>query len=81
MFSHTTTVDQSGRITLPQPVLAALGVRASRKIKIIIELTETGVVIKSEHLATPITDRIAAMELPVADWEQMEQEIQAGRLE
>ena len=33
------------------------------------------------HSDTPITERIAAMYLPVFDWEQMEREIEAGRLE
>ena len=28
----------------------------------------------------PITECIAAMDLPVADWDQMEREIEAGRL-
>jgi hypothetical protein len=39
------------------------------------------VVIKPKDLAHPITDRIVSTLLPVADWDQMEREIQAGRLE
>lgn len=81
MFSQTTTIDRNGRITLPQPILAALGVHTLSKAEVTVELTEIGVVIKSKRSVTPLTDRIAAMGLPVADWTQMEQEIEAGRLE
>ncbi len=80
MFAQRITIDQSGRITLPKQILNALGVSASREAEVVIELTKIGVVIKSKHPVTPITARIAAMDLPVADWGQMEQEIEAGRL-
>ena len=79
MFTQTITIDRAGRITLPKQILDALGVRPEAEV--VIELTETGLVIKPKHLITPITERIAAMNLPVADWDQMEQEIEAGRLE
>jgi len=59
--------------------LTALGVDPSQKIEAIVELTDTGIVIKPKLSGTPITDRIAAMDMPVADWEQMEQEIKAGK--
>jgi len=80
MFAQRITIDQSGHITLPKQILNALGVSASREAEVVIELTRTGVVIKPKHPVTPITARIAAMDLPVADWNQMEQEIEAGRL-
>jgi AbrB family looped-hinge helix DNA binding protein len=79
MSVQTTTIDQAGRITLPKQILDALGVHPEAEV--VIELTETGVVIKPKHSTTPITERIAGMNLPVADWDQMEQEIEAGRLE
>ena len=79
MFTQTITIDRAGRITLPKQILDALGVYPEAEV--VIELMETGVVIKPKHLITPITERIAAMNLPVADWDQMEQEIEAGRLE
>jgi hypothetical protein len=44
------------------------------------EVTRRGLLIRSKRSDTPITDRIAAMSLPVAEWEQMEREIEAGRL-
>jgi bifunctional DNA-binding transcriptional regulator/antitoxin component of YhaV-PrlF toxin-antitoxin module len=75
------TIDRSGRVVLPQPALEVLGVPASVESEVLIELTSTGVVLKPKPAATPITQRIAAMNLPVADWAQMEQEIDAGRAE
>jgi len=79
MSTQTITIDRAGRITLPKQILDALGVYPEAEV--VIELMETGVVIKPKHPITPITERIAAMNLPVADWDQMEQEIEAGRLE
>ncbi len=79
MFTQTVTIDRAGRITLPKQILDALGVRPEAEV--VIELMETGLVIKPKHPITPITERIAAMNLPVAAWDQMEQEIEAGRLE
>lgn len=79
MFTQTITIDQAGRITLPKQILDALGVHPEAEV--VIELIETGVVIKPKYPISPITERIAAMNLPVADWDQMEQEIEAGRLE
>jgi bifunctional DNA-binding transcriptional regulator/antitoxin component of YhaV-PrlF toxin-antitoxin module len=80
MLAQKVTIDQAGRIALPKRILNALGVQVSHEAEVVIELTKTGVVIKPQHPATPITTRIAAMDLPVADWDQMEQEIEAGRL-
>ncbi len=79
MFAQTITIDQAGRITLPKQILDALDLHPEAEV--IIELTETGVVIKPKRSITPVTERIAALGLPVADWDQMEQEIEAGRLE
>ena len=81
MFTQTITIDRAGRITLPKQILDALGVSTSHEVEVVIELTETGAMIRPANIPTPITARIGAMELPVADWEQMEQEIEAGRLE
>ncbi len=79
MFAQTIPIDQGGRITLPQQILEALGVQPEAEV--VIALTETGVVLKPKYAVTPITDRLAAMNLPVSDWERMEQEIEAGRME
>ncbi len=77
MFTQTVTIDQSRRIVLPEQVLDALGITV--KDKIIVEVTQAGAIIKPER-ATPITDEIASMNLPVTDWEQMEREIEEGRI-
>jgi bifunctional DNA-binding transcriptional regulator/antitoxin component of YhaV-PrlF toxin-antitoxin module len=81
MFAQTGVIEQDGRIALPQQILDALGIRTSRQTEVIVELTEAGVVIKPMASAHPITDRIVSMSLPVADWDQMEREVEAGRLE
>jgi hypothetical protein len=45
--------------------------------EVVVSLTNAGVLIKPKNLS-PITDRIAAMGLPVANWEQMETESERG---
>lgn len=80
MLAQTGTIDRNGRITLPQQILDALGVHTSQEMEVLVEMTEEGVIIKPKHLAHPITERIAAMALPVDDWGQMEQETELGRL-
>lgn len=47
--------------------------------ELIIELKDIGAVIKPQYSVAPITERIAAMNLPVSDWEVMEEEIVAGK--
>jgi AbrB family looped-hinge helix DNA binding protein len=79
MLAQTITIDQAGRITLPKQILDAL--KLQPETELVIEVIETGIVIRPKHLAAPLTERIAAMNLPVANWEQMEREIEAGRLE
>lgn len=74
----TTTVDRQGRVKLPRQILEALGVQ--NETEIIIEITASGALIKPRQTLTPVTEKIAAMNLPVADWEQMEREIEEGRL-
>ncbi|MGQ9628473.1 MAG: AbrB/MazE/SpoVT family DNA-binding domain-containing protein [Anaerolineae bacterium] len=63
-------MDPEGRITLPQEILNALGLQPEKEV--IIELTEGALIIRPKD---SITSRIAAMNLPVSDWEIMEQEI------
>ena len=77
MFRQRVSIDQAGRILLPKQILDALGVEPESEV--ILELNEKAVSIKAQHSATPITDRLAEMNLPVADWEQMENEIDVGR--
>ncbi len=78
MTPHTVMIDQAGRITLPKSALDALGIGPDEEV--ILALTDEGLIIKPKHATAAITERIAAMNLPVTDWETMEQEIEAGRL-
>ena len=43
----------------------------------LVELTAKGIFIRPKLSATPITEKIANMNLPVSDWAQMEKEIEA----
>ena len=79
MTTQTAKVDRSGRISLPKPVRELLHLRAGGHV--IIELRGKEVTLRAQESAASITDRIAALELPVGDWEQMEREIEVGRLE
>jgi len=74
---ETSTIDQEGHIVLPKKILDAAGI--DTETEVIIELTQDGVLLKSRQNLYPITKRIARMSLPVADWEQMEHEIEMGR--
>jgi AbrB family looped-hinge helix DNA binding protein len=77
MLSQMSTIDKNGRVAIPKPMLDALGITSDSEV--VIELTDAGIVIKSTNLTLSITQRIADMNLPVADWDEMEQEIDAGR--
>ena len=79
MVVDTATIDEAGRISLPREALDALGVHAETEV--VVELTDAGVVIRPKAGAVSITERIAQMNLPVAAWEDMEREAEAGRLE
>ncbi len=78
MLPQIATIDRAGRVALPKSILDALGTQPGEKVTV--RLIDGGVVIKPRPAAVSITNRIAAMNLPVADWETMEQEIEAGRL-
>jgi DNA-binding transcriptional regulator/RsmH inhibitor MraZ len=75
-MTDTVLIDPGGRVTLPPQALDVLG----HETEVIMELTESGVMLRPKQSLHSITERIAAMNLPVADWPQMEQEIEAGRL-
>ncbi|MFO7680584.1 MAG: AbrB/MazE/SpoVT family DNA-binding domain-containing protein [Chloroflexota bacterium] len=77
-MAHTLTIDQKGRIELPWQILETWGLKADAEL--IIEMTEFGILIKPKTSPTPLTDQLAAMNLPAADWDEMEDEIDAGRL-
>ena len=77
MIENVTTIDRDGRIAIPLSMLDTLGLPPETEV--VITLLYDGVLIKPKNIS-PITDRIAAMSLPVADWEQMETETELGRL-
>lgn len=69
-------IDQAGRLVLPAAALAALG--GETGVEVAVEVRSDGVLIKPRAAHHPVTDRVAAMALSVADWAQMEVEIAAG---
>ncbi len=78
-MNQTIRTDRTGRVTLPATVLTALGIGPDTEVTI--EITAAGILIRPVSTLPPITRRIAAMDLPVANWEDMEREIERGRLE
>lgn len=78
MSSQTIQIDKRGRIELPRKMREALGLLPETDV--VVELTEKGIFIKPKLMATPLTQKIADMDLPAADWRQMEREIEQGHL-
>jgi len=81
MFTQTVKVDRSGRVVLPKSIRERLRIEPGSKM--IIEMKDQEVMLRLQEgdRATTITRRISALRLPVGDWDQMEREIEAGRLE
>ena len=80
---HQTTIDQLGRIELPRPMRDALGLNPG--VLVVVELTAHRISIRQAAQAgnsqtTPLTQRVAQMELPVASWDEMEREIEGEHL-
>ncbi len=78
MSAQTIQIDLQGRIELPRVMREALGLIPQTEA--LVELTAKGIFIRPKHSATPITQRIANMNLPVSDWAQMEKEIEAEHI-
>jgi len=78
MITQIVKIDKNGRIKLPKNMREAFGFLPETDV--IIELRDNGIFIKPKLEMTPITKRIAGMELPVSDWSQMEEEIEKGYL-
>jgi bifunctional DNA-binding transcriptional regulator/antitoxin component of YhaV-PrlF toxin-antitoxin module len=78
MLTLVIQIDKQGRIELPQQMCDVLGLLPDSAV--IVELTANGIFIRPKLTATPLTQKIANMDLPISDWSQMEQEIEAGRL-
>ena len=67
MLAQTLTIDQSRRNTLPKCILDALDL--TTKDEVLLEMTNAGVLIKPKR-PTPLTDKLASMNLPIPDWKQ-----------
>jgi len=78
MITQTCQIDSQGRITLPKYAFDLMGLLPNMNVTL--ELRKTSIVIKQKLNLPPITAEIAQMELPVADWEQMAQEVEEGRI-
>jgi bifunctional DNA-binding transcriptional regulator/antitoxin component of YhaV-PrlF toxin-antitoxin module len=70
-------IDHAGRLILTAAMLRALGIAPDEDV--LVEVTRDGLLIRPKTTSLTITERIAAMNLPVSDWEGMEGEIEAGR--
>ncbi|EDN67828.1 hypothetical protein BGP_1087 [Beggiatoa sp. PS] len=78
MITQECQIDSQGRMTLPKQAFDLLGLLPN--MRVMVELTKNSLVIKAKPDLPPITAEIAQMNLPVADWEQMAQEIEEGRI-
>ncbi len=78
MSAQTIQIDLQGRIELPRMMREALGLIPQAEA--LVELTAKGIFIRPKLSATPITQRIANMNLPISDWTQMEKEIEAEHI-
>jgi bifunctional DNA-binding transcriptional regulator/antitoxin component of YhaV-PrlF toxin-antitoxin module len=78
MLTQIVKIDKHGRIEVPEKMRKASGLFPETDV--LIELKDNGVLIKPKLAATPITQRIAEMDLPVSDWAKLEKEIEQGYL-
>ena len=77
MATQVLKIDKHGRIQLPEKMRKTYGLFPETDV--LIELKDDGIYIKPKLTATPITQKIAEMELPVSDWDEMEDEMAQGR--
>lgn len=78
MLTHVSKIDKQGRIELPEKMRKECGLLPETDV--LIELKNDGIFITPKLATTPITQRIAEMDLPVSDWKEMEKEIVEGHL-
>lgn len=71
-------IDEGGRIKLPDTLLLRLGLQPSEAI--VLEISRAGALIRSKAGESSLTERVASLNLPVSDWDQMKGEIEAERL-
>lgn len=76
-MSEIVQIDESGRIKIPDEFIKVLGLEKDIRIekkKFCLIITP----IKKKHGL--IVNKIASMNLPVSDWNEMEQEIEQGAI-
>lgn len=76
MLTQVGKIDKHGRIELSKKIREVSGLLPETDV--LLELREDGIFIKPELTATPDTQRIAKMGLPVSEWKEMEKEIEEG---
>lgn len=70
-------IDKFGRISIPAKMRGALYLKESTAVYI--EDRDDKLIIRPMHTKTPdAAGKISKMNLPVKDWETMEQEIESG---
>jgi len=79
MLAQTVKVDRSGRVVLPKSIRDRLKIGPGSEVVIEVKDKEVTLRRKEQERTTAITERIAALRLPVGEWEQMEREIESGR--
>jgi antitoxin component of MazEF toxin-antitoxin module len=78
MTTQLSTIDASGKVELPRQMLDSLGLAPGTTV--VLELAERTISIRQQSDLAPITRGIAGMNLPVSDWQDMEEEIEAEHL-
>jgi AbrB family looped-hinge helix DNA binding protein len=81
MLAQTVKVDRFGRVVLPKPIRDRLKIEPGSEVVIEVKGKEVTLRRQERGQIPVITQRIAALRLPVGDWELMEREIEAGSLE
>ncbi len=78
MLKQIIKIDKRGRIEIPKKMREECGLFPETDA--LIEIKDDGILIKPKLTDTPITRRIAEMDLPVSEWKKMEKEIAEGHL-
>ncbi|MDQ7052653.1 MAG: AbrB/MazE/SpoVT family DNA-binding domain-containing protein [candidate division KSB1 bacterium] len=76
MSSQISKIDKQGRILILARVRKKYGLKPDTEVYI--EIQEDGIFIRHKPSATPISHKIGQMNLPVSEWDKMEDEIKKG---
>lgn len=78
MSPQIAIIDKNRNIQLTDEMCRTSGIQLDTEV--IIEATKNGIFIRPKIENTPLTNKLINMQLPVADWEQLENEIEKGHL-